>query len=76
MTASPPDSPLLVVVLDQFANHRSRTLRAVVEALNISEEAALTALERLEEGDLLVRTRGGTDTPVWKPRPGVDLTSC
>lgn len=61
------DDPLLIAVLDLFSNHQSNTLDAVVEELHITEEAALGALKRLEERGILVRARGGTEIPVWKP---------
>ncbi len=73
MTPSSTDCPLLITVLDLFEGHRPQTLQRVVEELNVTEDAALTALERLERRDILVRSRGGTGTPVWKARPGANL---
>jgi predicted ArsR family transcriptional regulator len=73
MTPKSTDCPLLITVLDLFDDHRPQTLQRVVEELNVTEDAALTALERLESRDVLVRARGGTDTPVWKARPGANL---
>jgi Mn-dependent DtxR family transcriptional regulator len=69
MNSTPDDHPLLIAVSDLFRDHRSRTRRSVAEQLNVSEAAAMTALERLERLNVLVRSRGGTDTPVWKLRP-------
>lgn len=62
------DDPLLIAVLDLFSNHQSNTLDAVVDELHITEEAALKSLKRLEERGVLIQTRGGTETPVWKPK--------
>lgn len=65
------DDLLLITVLDLFVencHNRPRTLRTVAEKLNVSEETALSSLERLEGMDVLIRARGGTATPVWKPR--------
>jgi DNA-binding Lrp family transcriptional regulator len=70
MNTSSDDCPLLITVLDLFEGHRPRTLRSVVETLNVSEDDAMAALERLEQLGVLVRTRGGTDTPVWKQKEG------
>jgi DeoR/GlpR family transcriptional regulator of sugar metabolism len=70
---TPHDAPLLIAVLDVFADRchgRPRTLRTVAEELNVSEETALSALERLERMDILLRVRGGTTIPVWQPRHG------
>lgn len=67
MTPTSNDCPLLIAVIDLFCDHRPQTLRTVVNELNIPEEAALEALERLEDQKVIVRARGGTDTPVWKP---------
>ncbi|WP_380677050.1 hypothetical protein [Salinigranum sp. GCM10025319] len=69
MNSPPDDPPLLIAVSDLFRGHRSRTLRSVAEQLNVSEPAAMAALERLERLNVLVRSRGGTDTPVWTLRP-------
>jgi Mn-dependent DtxR family transcriptional regulator len=65
------DDLLLITVLDLFIqnrHNRPRTLGTVARELNVPEETALSALERLERMDVLVRARGGTHTPVWKPR--------
>lgn len=69
MNSPSDDHPLLIAVSDLFRDRRSWTLRSVAEQLNVSEAAAMTALERLERLNVLVRSRGGTDTPVWKLRP-------
>ena len=66
MDRTPDEPPLLIAVYDLFIDHRPRTLQSVVDTLNVSEEAAMSALERLEDLNVLVRTRGGTDVPVWK----------
>lgn len=66
MTTPSDDHPLLIAVFDLFRDHRPQTLSTVVDTLNVSEPVAMEALERLEQLDLLVRTRGSTSTPVWK----------
>jgi DNA-binding Lrp family transcriptional regulator len=74
----PHDAPLLIAVLDVFVDRchgRPRTLRTVAEELNVPEETALSALERLERMDILLRARAGTTTPVWKPRYGRSLSA-
>lgn len=68
----------MLTVLDLFleSDHgRPMTLGMVAEGLNVTEGTALSALERLEAMNLLVRLRAGSPTPVWKPRPGVDTSS-
>lgn len=69
MTAPSENHPLLIAVLDLFADHHPQTVASVVDALNVSEDEALTALTRLEQLDVLVQSRGGTRTPVWKQHP-------
>ncbi|MFC7203216.1 hypothetical protein ACFQJC_06795 [Haloferax namakaokahaiae] len=66
MTTSTADHPLLITVADQFTDHDPRTLPAIVSALNVSERAALAALERFERMDVLVRTSDETGTAVWR----------
>ncbi len=69
--ASSGDNLLLIAELDLFTQNRQdqpRTLRTVADELNISEETAVAALERLEGMDVLVRVQGGTTTPIWTPR--------
>jgi DNA-binding GntR family transcriptional regulator len=68
---NPPsdDHPLLIAVYDLFRDHRPQTVHDVIEELNVSESAAVAALERLEQLGVLVRSRGGTGTPVWKRHP-------
>jgi Mn-dependent DtxR family transcriptional regulator len=63
------DPPLLIATYDLFRDHRPHTLPTVSEKLHVSESAARKSLERLEEVDVLVRTRGGTEMPVWKRHP-------
>jgi hypothetical protein len=70
MTDDSPAVPPLITVLDLFRDYQSQTLESVVEQLNVSEAAAMAALERLEQSDVLVRSRGGTGTPVWKRHAG------
>ncbi len=69
MTSRSEDHPLLIAVLDLFADDRPHTTRSVVDALNVSEDEALSALTRLEQLNVLVRSRGGTNMPVWKRHP-------
>ncbi len=69
MSAPSEDQPLLIAVYNLFRNHRPQTLQDVIAKLSVSESAAMAALERLEQSDVLVRTRGGTGMPVWKRHP-------
>jgi DNA-binding MarR family transcriptional regulator len=69
MTPHVNEQPLLIATFDLFRDHQSHTLRSITDKLNISESAAMAALERLEQLHVLVRSRGGTDTPVWKRHP-------
>lgn len=55
-------------VLEQFRNHQRLTLDAVVERSGVPAPIARECLTRLERADLLVKCRGGTEIPVWKPR--------
>lgn len=72
MTIPVDEQPLLIATFDPFRNHQSHTLRSLAEQLNVSEPVAEAALERLERVNVLVRTRGGTDAPVWKRHPEAD----
>jgi hypothetical protein len=69
MTTTLEEQPLLIATFDLFRNHQPHTLRAVTDGLNVPESAAMAALEQLEQLNVLVRARGGTDTPVWKRHP-------
>jgi len=55
--------PLLITAFDPFKDNQSHTHRSIADRLNISEQAALAALERLEGLSLLVCVRDGTDAP-------------
>jgi DNA-binding IclR family transcriptional regulator len=55
-------------VLEQFRDHQRLTLEAVVERSGVHESIARECLARLERAGLLVKCRGSTEIPVWKPR--------
>lgn len=55
-------------VLEQFRDHQRLTLDAVVERSGVSEPVVRECLARLERAELLVKCRGSTEIPVWKPR--------
>jgi Mn-dependent DtxR family transcriptional regulator len=74
MTTHVDEQPLLIATFDLFRDHQSYTLPTIVDELNVSESAALAALERLEHLDVLVRARAGTGTPVWKRHPEAETS--
>ena len=74
MTVSATEQPLLITAFDPFRDCQSHTLRSIADRLNISEPAALAALERLERLGVLVRARGGADTPAWERHPEAETS--
>lgn len=67
MPTEPYLCPTTRDVLELFSDGRPLTHQMIAQRLDIDESTALDCLAELEAADQIVRARGGTDVPVWKP---------